>query len=365
MPTLSASDYTTYLKFKAAAVTGIKPAIQTRDNVATNQSIINANTLTSQAAYVVTPYSRRVVASSAAVTDASVNTVTEARTLIITAAAGGSNVITYTTSQAHGLSTGDVVSILGLTQNTLNTTPNVSDAAVTVTGATTFTVASSGSSGASSGTGRIVGRVYYTTTVAHGLVAGMTVTITNLSTFTASNATVLAAPTATTFVLSSTTTGTAETSAAGTISGYVYYTTNAAHGLVGGTQNVTITGLSTSAFNLTLVTATLVPSSTVFAVQSTATGTEVTGASGVLTVTYFANTATSLVNNARVVGIQEVQTRSTNKAKSTLSWTSGTSGSVSSTSSSKIQQPGGLPRLGTVGTYTRLPQGAGWGTNNH
>jgi hypothetical protein len=175
----------------------------------------------------------------------------------------------------------------------------------------------------------------------------------------------LAAPSATTFVLSSTTTGTAETGAAGRIIGYVYYTTSAAHGLIGGTQNVSISGLSTSAFNLNLVTATLVPSTTVFAVANSATGTAVTGASGVLTVTYFANTTTSLRNNARVVGVPEVQTRSTNKAKSTLSWTSGTSGSVASTSSSKFQQPGGLPRAGVVGTYTRLPQGAGWGINNH
>ncbi len=361
MPTLSASDYTTYLKFKAAAASAIRPAIQTRDNVATNQSIINANTLTSQAAYVVTPYSRRVVTSPGAVTDASINTITVARTDIVTAAVGGGDVITYTTSQPHGLTTGTVVSIRDLTQNTLNTSPNVSSATVTRLTDTTFTVPATGSAGAASGTGRIDGRAYYTTTVAHGLVAGMTVTITNITTFAISNASVLAAPSATTFVLSNTATGTV-TSAAGTISGYVYYTTSAAHGLTAGTQNVTITGLSTSAFNLTLVTATLVPSSTVFAVQSTATGTEVTGAAGVLTVTYFANTATSLRNNARVVGLPEVQTRSTNKAKSTLSWTSGTSGSVSSTSSSKIQQPGGLPRKGVVGTYTRLPQSAGWGT---
>jgi hypothetical protein len=362
MPTLSASDYTQYLKFKAAAVSGIKPSIQTRDNVSTSQSLINANLLTSQAAYVVTPYSRRVMTSSAAVTDASVNTVTEARTNIVTAAVGGSDVITYTTSQAHGLVTGNTVQITGLTQNTLNVSPNVpAGTVVTRLTDTTFTVPASGSSGASSGTGRIVGRAYYTTTVAHGLVAGMTVTITNILTFAISNASVLAVPSATTFVLSNTATGTV-TSAAGTISGYVYYTTSAAHGLIAGTQNVSITGLSTSAFNLSLVTVALLPSSTVFAIQSTATGTEVTGASGVLTVTYFANTSTSLRNNARVQGIQEVQTRSTNKAKSTLSWTSGTSGSVSSTSSSKIQQPGGLPRMGTVGVYTRLPQSAGWGT---
>lgn len=73
---------------------------------------------------------------------------------------------------------------------------------------------------------------------------------------------------------------------------------------------------------------------------------------------------TTIETNARVQGVQEVPTRSTNKAKATLSWTSGTSGSVASTTSSKFQQPGGQPLKGRVGTYTRLPQGAGWGTNN-
>lgn len=48
------------------------------------------------------------------------------------------------------------------------------------------------------------------------------------------------------------------------------------------------------------------------------------------------------------------------KQKSTLSWTSGTAGSVSSTTSSKFVQPGGLPAKNVVGTYTRLPQKAGW-----
>ena len=55
MPTLSASDYTTFLKFKAGATSSIQPAIQTRDNVAVSQSLINANVLASQAALVVTP----------------------------------------------------------------------------------------------------------------------------------------------------------------------------------------------------------------------------------------------------------------------------------------------------------------------
>jgi hypothetical protein len=55
MPTLSASDYTTFLKFKAGAASSIKPNIQTRDNVSVSQSVINANVLASQAAFVATP----------------------------------------------------------------------------------------------------------------------------------------------------------------------------------------------------------------------------------------------------------------------------------------------------------------------
>ena len=55
MPTLSASDYTQFLKFKAAAASPIRPAIQTRDNATLSQSVLNANVLASQAAYVLTP----------------------------------------------------------------------------------------------------------------------------------------------------------------------------------------------------------------------------------------------------------------------------------------------------------------------
>ena len=55
MPNLSASDYTTYLKFKAAAASPIKPEIQIRTNATLTQSVLNANILASQAAYVLTP----------------------------------------------------------------------------------------------------------------------------------------------------------------------------------------------------------------------------------------------------------------------------------------------------------------------
>ena len=366
MPTLSASDYTNFLKFKAASISTIQPSIQTRVNVSPLRSVINANLLASQAAFVTTPYSTQTYTNAATVSAASSQTVSTARVDIISAVTGGSNLLTYTTSQPHGLTTGDTITVAGLTQNTLNTTPNVSNASVTVTGASSFTVASTGASGASSGTGRITGRAYYTTTVAHGLTAGTAVTITGTTNFNLSGASVIVVPSATTFATTTAivTAIAAETSATGTINGYVYYTTSAAHGLLSGTQNITVSGLSTSAFNLSLATVGLVPSATVFALVSSATGTNVTSASGVLTITYFTNTNTTIRNNARVVGIPEVQTRSTNKAKSTLSWTSGTSGSVGSTTSSKFQQGGGLPAKGRVGVYTRLPQNAGWGGNN-
>jgi hypothetical protein len=55
MPTLSASDYTNYLKFKAAAASPIQQAVQTRSNATLLQSVINTNVLASQAAYVLTP----------------------------------------------------------------------------------------------------------------------------------------------------------------------------------------------------------------------------------------------------------------------------------------------------------------------
>lgn len=59
MPNLSASDYTTYLKYKTAAISyanGRPPrAIQTVDQVAPNINIINSVVKTSEASYRVTP----------------------------------------------------------------------------------------------------------------------------------------------------------------------------------------------------------------------------------------------------------------------------------------------------------------------
>ena len=68
---------------------------------------------------------------------------------------------------------------------------------------------------------------------------------------------------------------------------------------------------------------------------------------------------TNIRGNARVQAVPPNRVNNP-EALSTVSWTSGTSGSVGSTTSSKFVQPGGLPAKNVVGTYTRLPQNAGW-----
>ena len=200
MPTLSASDYTNYLKFKAASQTAIRPAIQTRDNVTLSQSVLNAMTLTSEAAFRVVPYNSISSVIGTTVSAVSMTTVSAARTNVLSAAPADGTKVTYTSSQAHGLANGDSITITGFT-GTLSPTPNRTGV-VTVVDATSFTIpAVASASGTATGTGSITGRVYYTTTVANGLLANDVISITGITTFTASSATVLAAPTATTFVL--------------------------------------------------------------------------------------------------------------------------------------------------------------------
>lgn len=366
MPTLSASDYTQYLKFKAATVTPIGPAIQTRANVALSQSVINANLLTSQAALVTTPFTATPTVSPVTVTGASATTITDARSTLFTSVVGAGGLFTFTTAVGfpHGLGpVGTVVdvTIRGVERNSLSAEPNVTWPMTIVDDRTFTTPVPSAAGVATPNTGGITGRVYYTTNVAHGLAVGDTVTIANLTTFTATNATVLAVQSATQFVLSSTTTGTTQSSAAGSLSGFVYYTTSAAHGLAPWDPTfrvISIAGLSTSAFNLSLVPVFQSVSDTVFRVRSEATGSAVTGGSGVLTVTSYANTTTAITTNARVQAQQVVQTRATPTAKATLSF-AGTSGTLGP---SVVQRPGGLPAgfKSSTSTYTRLPQQAGW-----
>jgi hypothetical protein len=288
MPTLSASDYTSFIKAQAASQAyrnGAVPIpIQTRDQPFLNQSTLNAQLLTSQAAYVITPPKI-------------------------------------------------IVETIGTT--------------VSAASATTLTGAASTDTGTT---------VTYTSSVAHGLTAGMVITISGFTTTTAfnlSNQTVIASGlTATQFKVTNTATGTAETtSTTGRINGYVYYTTAAAHNLSTVTRNVSITGLSTTAFNLTLANVALIGSTTVFAIATTATGTAVTGASGVITVTRYPNASSSITGISSVRPYNGYGNVNNPKSLVTLSQ----SGTLSS---SKTQQAGGLPTTAVRGSgvYAPTPQ---------
>ena len=288
MPTLSASDYTSFIKAQAASQAyrnGAVPIpIQTRAQPFLNQSVLNAQLLTSQAAYVLTP--------PKIIVDTVLTTVSAASAATLTGAAS-------------------------------------TDTGTTVT---------------------------YTSSVAHGLTAGMVVTISGFTTtpaFNLANQTVLASGlTATQFKVTNTASGTAETtSTTGRINGYVYYTTAAAHNLSTATQNLSITGLSTAAFNLTLVNVALVPSATGFAIANSATGTAVTSASGVLTLTRFPNVTSTITGITRVRPYDGVGRVNNPKSLVTLSQ----SGTLSS---SKTQQAGGLPTTAPKGSgvYAPTPQ---------
>jgi hypothetical protein len=288
MPTLSASDYTSFIKAQAASQAyrnGAVPIqIQTRDQPFLNQSTLNAQLLTSQAAYVITPPKIIVETVLTTVSAASATTLTGA------ASTDTGTTVTYTSSVAHGLTAGMVITISG-----------------------------------------------FTTTPAFNL----------------SNQVVLASGlTATQFKVANTATGTAETtSTTGRINGYVYYTTAAAHNLSTVTQNVSITGLSTSAFNLTLANVALIGSSTVFAIASSATGSAVTGAAGVITVTRFPNASSSITGISSVRPYTGYGNVNNPKSLVTLSQ----SGTLSS---SKTQQAGGLPTTAPKGSgvYAPTPQ---------
>lgn len=355
MPNLSASEYTQFLKFKAAAVSPIAPAIQNRSNVTLSHSVLNANLLASQAAFMTNPYNADVVQITPTVSAVSSQTVSAARTDVLSAATSNGTIIAYTSSQAHGLTSGSTITVGGFT-GTLLPTPNRTGV-VTVLTPTTFSIPAVGAaSGTATGTGSITGRVYYTTSVAHGLSAGQIISITGITTFTASNASVLATPTATTFVLSSTTTGTAVSTQTGTIVGFVYYTTSAAHGL-GGTspnQTVAVSGItSVTAFNVQGATILVIPSSTVFVLRGTTVG-AATSQAGVVVVTTITNPKIAILGNGRIVP-QPTNNVNNPNALSTVSYSSS-----GATTSSKFQQPGGLPAKNVVGTYHRIPQLAGW-----
>jgi len=275
MPTLSASDYTAFIKAQAASYAyrdGLTPTrIQTSAQPYAIRSILNAQLLASQAAYVLTAPQTIVTGLPTTVSAASATTVTGA------ASTDTGTTVTYTTSVAHGLTAGTVVSVSGLT---VTTAFNLSNQVV--------------------------------------LTSGLT---------------------ATQFKVTNATTGTAETtSTTGRINGYVYYTTAAAHGLGAGTINLSITALSTATFNLTYARVALIPSTTVFAIATTAVGAAVTSASGVMTLTTYPNSTTSITGIARVRPYNGKGPVNNPKSLSTIH------NSTSTTQSSgKFQQVGGLP----------------------
>ena len=287
MPTLSASDYTSFIKAQAASLayrnSAIPNTIQTSSQPYAIQSVLNAQLLASQASYVLTP-PQSIVSALPNVTNASATTVTGA------ASTDTGTTVTYTTSVAHGLTAGTVVTVSGFTVTTA---------------------------------------------------------------FNLTNQTVLASGlTATQFKVTNAATGTAETtSTTGRINGFVYYTTASAHGLVAGTPFITLTGLSTTAFNLSLATVSRAPSSTVFSVATSATGTAVTSATGLLTITRYPNSTTSITGIARVRPYDGKGPVNNPKRLSTVPQ-SGTQ------SSGKFQQVGGLPLTAPKGSgvYAPVPQ---------
>ena len=281
MPTLSASDYTSFIKAKAASQAyrngAIPIPIQTRAQPFATQSVLNAQLLTSQAAYVLT--------APSIVVETVGTTVSAARNDILSAAVGNGTVITYTSSVAHGLSNGESITITGFaTFTAANRTGTV-----TVTGATSFTIPYTATSGTATGTG--------------------------------------------------------------SITGYIYYTTAAAHNFTTNTQNVSITGIATAAFNLTLASISKVPSSTVFAIANTATGTARTSQNGIITITRYPNPNSSITGIARVLPYNGRGYVNNPKSLVTLSQ----SGTLSS---GKTQQLGGLPTTAPKwsGVYAPTPQ---------
>ena len=287
MPTLSASDYTNFIKLQAAAQSyrngAIPKKIQTSDQVVPLQSILNASLLASQASYVAaTPDTVKTrladitEASSTTVTDAASRTITSVSSRTITAASSNGTNVTYTTSVPHGLSAGATVTISGLATAT---SLNLSSQTVLATGLTStqFVVANTVAATSETGstTGRINGIVYYTTSVEHGLTAGQTITITNTSaTFNLSSVTVSVVTSSTQFSVANaanTTNFTGSGATAGRVSsgtGLVFYTTSIPHGLTVG-QSVSIGGAGAT-FSVGPVVVAAVPTANRFSLTSSA-----------------------------------------------------------------------------------------------
>ena len=309
MPNISASDYTSFIKAQAASLAyqgnSFPTGIQTSAQPYINKSVLNAQLLASQAAYYSTPPKVITDINTTTVSSASVTTVTDGASAIlssavaniVTAAVGSTTYITYTTGTlSHGLVAGDIVTITGLVGYA--TANVVSKTIASAPTATTFTITiATDTTSISTQTGQInigpaaAATVYYTSSVPHGLSVGTSLSITGFATLNATSKTVTKVIDSTHFAVANIGTGAAETGP-GTITGLGYYVTSVAHGLSVGNV-ITITNMTN--FNATNLTVANVASTTRFALSGvTPNATADTGKTGTIVGLVYYTTAGTL-----------------------------------------------------------------------
>ena len=367
MPTLSASDYTAFVKAQAASLAyqngAIPRTIQTSAQPYAIQSVLNASLLASQASYVAASPAT-VKTQLPAVTAATITPINLARGDILTAAVADGVKITYTSAVPHGLVAGTVITITGFT---VFLTANVTATAVTaVLSTTSFTITNAASAQSATGTGYItIGSnklAYYTTSVPHGLIAGGSVAVSGLvaTAYNTVATTITNVGDPNTFALSTNTTAASSGADLGTITvastNYVYYTTASYHGLTANRPTTTyiISGLTgNTTFNLTAFTIPIVTDGLNFIVASnTPTGTAITGKSGSFMETATLVSRTVINGNARIRPF--VGTGNVNNPKNLSTTHASTSTTMSS---GKYQQLGGLPLTSAKsdGVYSPVP----------
>jgi hypothetical protein len=171
----------------------------------------------SMSEYGATGYARQAItwnapaaAATASISGISSSTTSSSGVTLSSGTANGSttqpfNTVTYTASAAHNLVVGQVITITGFTTTGFNLT---SQTVTSVPTATTFTVTNALAAGTSTGTGTLTStgpvNITYTTSAAHGFVAGQTVNITGVTgtgTPNQLNATIITTPSTTTFTI--------------------------------------------------------------------------------------------------------------------------------------------------------------------
>ena len=266
-----------------------------------------------------------------------------------------SGIVYYTTAVEHGLTAGQTITIT----NTSATFDLTSVTVGVVTSATRFSVTNAADTtnftGSGATAGRISGRVFYTTSVQHGLSVGQSVTITNAgATFSIGPVVVAATPTPTRFsVTNAADSATAYSGTTAGITGFIYYTTTGGVGVTAGQANTTIniSGLTTTTgFNLTGFIIAVITDDTHFVVANSFTGTAITGQSGQIVYIQSLVPRTVISGNTRVLPYNGKGYVNQPKNLSTV----GQSGTLSS---GKTQQTGGLPTTAAKwdGVYSPVP----------